>query len=574
MKLKKGLPKMAADLIVKGGLIADGTGLPVYRADIVVEGGRIRSIGRTNEPAKEVIDADGLIVAPGFIDLHTHYDAQVHFEPLATPSSWHGVTTVVGGQCGFSLAPSSPQDLPWLTKMLSRVEGMSPAALAAGVDFAGGGIGDFLGNLDGRLGINFGMFAGHAAIRRSVMGEAASERAATSGEIQSMVKALRVAIREGALGFSSSQLLIHSDHMGRPVPPNLANRDELVALAGVLAEHDQGMIGFFPETMGEGYGDADRALMLAMSEASGFKPFIANPLTLYSSRPDAHHVALEFLDEARANGHRIHPQFMMPMLGMVWDLASTFIFDEMEIFRTTLALEGEERLEALMNPEIRRQMKATLANPAGRMVQFDWTKTRVAKVDEKNAQFLNRSVQELADELGKDPLDVVLDLAVSEELRTVFSKNGEVDASTWGATRMMIEHPLPLAGSSDGGAHLQSFCGGDYTTRLLIDAVPEVLTLEQAVSRLSYQPAILAGLWDRGSIRPGNVADLVIFDPAKLGVGSLEFREDFPADTSRVVIDAEGYRALIVSGEVVLRDGQDTGARPGIALRHQGHTIG
>ncbi len=560
---------MSADLIVKGGLIADGTGLPAYRADIVVKDGCIVEIGRATGQAHQVIDADGLVVAPGFIDLHTHYDAQVHFEPLASPSSWHGVTTVIGGLCGFSLAPAKPEDLPWLLQMLSRVEGMSFEALTAGVDFAGGCFGDFLDNLNGRLGINFGCLAGHAALRRFAMGEAASERAATADEIATMKALLVQSLHEGALGFSSSQLHIHADHMGRPVPPNFATPEELITLSSALSSFKHGMVGFFPETMGEGYSQADRELMLAMSKATGFKPFVTNPLMRFRSQPEAHLRALEFLEQASAGGHRIHPQFMMPMLGMVWSLDSTFVFDEMPTFRTTLSLQGKERIRQLMDPATRKAMKAELEDPTGRMLVFDWSEIRIAAVEQEQHEcLLNMTLEEFAQRQGAHVLDALLDLAASEDLKTVFSTFRKVDEASWATTQMLMKHPLPLAGSSDGGAHLLTFCGADYPTRLMTDAVPDVLTLEQAVSRLSYQPAVLAGLWDRGMIRPGNVADLVIFDPAKLGVRPLAFRRDFPADTQRVVIESEGYHALIVGGEVLLMNGEDTGARRGAVLRH------
>lgn len=561
---------MTADLIVKGGLIADGTGLPSYRADVTVRDGTIVHVGRAAGPARHTIDADGLVVAPGFIDLHTHYDAQLQFEPLASPSSWHGVTTVIGGLCGFSLAPAKADDLSWLLQMLSRVEGMSPEALAAGVDFTGGSFGDFLDHLEGRIGVNFGCFVGHAAIRRHVMGEAASERSATGDEIEAMAALLDNSLREGAVGFSSSQLHIHADHLGRPVPPNWATAAELVALARTLAPFAHRMVGFFPESMGDGYDNADRKLMLAMSEATGFKPLLTNPLMLFRSQPDAHVRALQFLDEARTSGHRIHPQFMMPMQGMVWSLDSTFVFDEMPSFRATLSLRGQERLQRLMDPAIRARMKAELEDTTGRMLVFDWAKMRIASVaDESHTELIDLSLEELARRSDAHVLDALLDLAVSENLKTVFSTYHEVDAKGWAITQMLMKHPLPLAGSSDGGAHLLTFCGADYPTRLLTHAVPDVLSLEQAVSRLTYQPATLAGLWDRGLIRPGNVADLVVFDPARLGVGPLAFRRDFPAGAQRVVIEGSGYHALIVSGQVLLSQGEDTGARAGAVLRYR-----
>jgi N-acyl-D-aspartate/D-glutamate deacylase len=561
---------VAADLIIKGAMVADGSGLPSYRADVVVDDGRIVSIGRSSARADRVIEADGLVLAPGFIDLHTHYDAQLHFEPLASPSSWHGVTTVLAGLCGFSLAPSKPDDLPWLMKMLSRVEGMSASALASGVDFAGGSFADFLDNLEGRIGVNFGCLAGHAAIRRHAMGEAASERAASPDEIDAMTRLLADALEGGAMGFSSSQLHIHADHLGRPVPPNWAAPEELIALAGVLGRFDHGVIGFFPETMGDGYGDRDRALMLAMSEASGFKPMLANPLAT-SSRGDAYLRALAFADEARADGHRIHPQYVMPMQGLVWSLDSTFIFDEMATFREVLSLQGEARLQRLGDQETRREMKAQLDDPTGRQFVMEWDKVRIVSVqNDANREAVGVSLADFARRRNAHVLDALLDLVLTEDLKTVFAYEIDPDEISRAKLDDLIRHPVPVAGSSDGGAHLLTFCGADYTTRLLLDAVPRVLTLEQAISRLTYQPAVLAGLWDRGLIRPGYVADLVLFDPDKLGIEPLAFRSDFPTGAERLVVGAAGYHALVVGGQLLLENGEDTGARPGAVLRNAG----
>jgi N-acyl-D-aspartate/D-glutamate deacylase len=559
---------MAIDLIIKNGLIVDGTGLPGYHGDVAVAAGRIVDIGRIDAAARKVIDADGLVVAPGFIDVHTHYDAQLHFEPTASPSSWHGVTTALGGNCGFSLAPAKPEDVPWLLQMLSRVEGMSPEALREGVYYPGGGFGTFLNGLEGRIGINFACFVGHAAVRRLVMGEAASERKATPAEIAAMVAVVERSMVEGAFGFSSSQLEIHTDHIGRPVPPNFASPDELVALSGALASSSHGLLEFFAATMGDGYSDADRELMLAMSAASGFKPMTVDNLTRDRMAPEMYKRSLDFVEMAASTGHRIHPQFMMPITQAVWSLDTTFLFDEMATFRATLALRGEERLCQLQDPSVRARMKAELADPTGRMMIFDWDQTTVSSVtDPSNVALVKQTINKIAADRGVDPVDAILDLAVSENLQTIFAIDVPVSPELWQVTAELIRHPLTLAGSSDGGAHLQTFCGASYSTQLLADAVPGILSLESAISRLTMQPAVLLGLWDRGMIRVGNIADLVLFDLSALGYEPLTFRHDFPTGAPRAVIEAHGYRELIVGGEVVLHNGEDTGARPGAVLR-------
>jgi N-acyl-D-aspartate/D-glutamate deacylase len=297
------------DLLVRGGTVVDGSGLPAYTADVGVRDGHIVAIGRLGHAAaaQRMIDADGCVVAPGFVDIHTHYDAQLHFEPTASPSSWHGVTTVITGNCGFSLFPARPDDVGWLCDMLSRVEGMSPATLAEGVDFAGGGMHDFASGIDGRIGVNVGLQVGHCALRRYVLGDDAGTRTATAPEVEAMQVLLRAALDEGAVGFSSSQLDLHVDQHGNPVPSNLAAPDELVALASVFADRAHGVIEFISRSNLEGHDDADRALMLAMCEAAG-KPMNVNPIVNLPMLGDGWKRGLEFVDEARAAGHRVHPQ--------------------------------------------------------------------------------------------------------------------------------------------------------------------------------------------------------------------------------------------------------------------------
>src|SRR4051812_42858423 len=257
------------DLLIRGGTVVDGTGAPARTADVAIRDGKIAAVGRVDERAERVIDADGLLVTPGFVDIHTHYDAQLHWDPTASPASWHGVTTIVTGNCGFTLAPSKPDDVEWLMYMLSRVEGMSAEALTTAVDFRGGTLEQFLDGLEGRVGVNVAANVGHCAVRRHVMGDDASERTATDAEIAAMQDLVREAFRQGAIGFTSSQLDLHVAHDGRGVPSNHASAEELIALASVLAEFGRGSIEFIPRTFLNGYDDDDRALMKAMARASG-----------------------------------------------------------------------------------------------------------------------------------------------------------------------------------------------------------------------------------------------------------------------------------------------------------------
>lgn len=556
------------DLLIRAGSVVDGTGAPARTADVAVRDGEIVAVDRIDGPARDVIDADGLTVTPGFIDVHTHYDAQLHWDPTASPASWHGVTTVFTGNCGFTLAPARPDDVAWLMLMLSRVEGMSAEALAAGVDFAGGSLGDFLDGLEGRVGVNVAANVGHCALRRFVMGDDASERAATPAEITAMQILLREALADGAYGFTSSQLELHVAHDGRGVPSNHAAPDELVALASVLHEVDRGAIEFIPRTFLTGYDDDDRRLILDLARVSG-RPVHLNTLTQMPHAPDGWSRSLEFARAAAAEGLAIHPMFASNRQGAHFSLDTTFLFDEMASFRETLTLPEPTRSRRLRDPELRDRMRAEIADPRGRSFVFVWQVLAVETVTRaEHEQYLDRSVSDIAQEWGADPLDAFLDLSLAEDLATQFVLAAPADPKRRGATRTLVGDPLVMAGSSDGGAHLLSFCGADFTTRLLTEWVPDVLSFEAAVARLTSAPAATQGLARRGTLAAGMAADVLLIDRDHLGTPDTpRYVRDFPAGSGRYVCDASGYRAVIVNGEVLLRDGEHTGATPGRILR-------
>ena len=518
-------------MLIRGGRVVDGTGLPSFTADVEVRDGRITRVGRsegTAGPDTEVVDADGLVVAPGFVDIHTHYDAQVLFEPTLSPSSWHGVTTVAVGNCGFTLAPSRPEDRSWLLRLLARVEGMPVAALETGVDFAGGSLAEYFDRLEGRIGVNVASYVGHNAVRRAVMGVEASEREADAAEIDAMATLVRQAMREGAIGFSSSQLDIHADDEGKPVPSNIASADELVALAGVLAEFESPVIEIAPHSSLPGYTDADRELLRRMAAASGATVHV-NIVDRFPGFQDGWQRNLAVAEEARADGLRIHPMFRANTQGFLFCLADTFLFDDLPRFRAALA-----DPEQLRDPVVRAEIDHELETTPNRTIAFEWDMVRVAGTDE-----------------AMTGLDDLLDRALADDMGTLF----ELDRSPGPGHRELQErlarHPLLTAGASDGGAHLSSFCGADYPTRMLTELVPDPLTLEEAVRKLTFEPASLLGLWDRGCVRPGFAADLVLFDPDRLAVGPPHFVTDFPAGGQRIVRDAEGYEAVLTNGRPV-----------------------
>ena len=453
--------------------------------------------------------------------------------------------------------------------MLSRVEGMSRAALKEGLRFRGGSFGDYWKRFEGALGINVGSYVGHCAVRRFAMGDAASEREASADEIASMKQLVRQSMREGALGFSTSQIAVHVGEDGREVPSNHASAQEIVELASVLAEFDRGAIAIIPRSFSQGYDEADRRLLRELYRVSG-RPIELNILVPNPHHPMGWQATLDFCREAAEEGIRLHPQFTTNHLELHLKLGDTFVFDEMPHWREVLTLPEPERSARLREPTLRAALRAEFDDPASRAVSFEWDGLEVEAVrDPTYRDRVGRSVTELAAERGgADPLDVFLDVSLDEELETCWqTRLGDV-------ARKFIAHvvetsvadPLVMPGSSDGGAHLASFTGADYTTRLLTDWVPGTLSLEHAVWRNTLMPASVHGLVDRGLLREGAWADVLVIDPARLKAHRARLADDFPAGTQRYVVESEGYVATLVNGQLLLEEGRHTGALPGHVL--------
>lgn len=561
---------MAYDVVIRGGRVVDGTGMPAFGADVAIKDGRVARIGRVTEDAERVIDAAGCIVAPGFIDVHTHYDVQLDWDPIASPSCWHGVTTVLTGNCGFTLAPAKPDDVSWLAAMLSRVEGMSKEALAEGFEFSGGSFDDFWSRLEGRLGVNAGGYVGHCAVRRWVMGDDASEREATSDEIVAMQELVRLAMQQGALGFSTSQLDLHVGDDGRGVPSNFASAEEILALGSVLAEFDHGAIEIIPRSFAEGYDAKDRQLLLDLYKVSG-KPIELNILVPSPTHPMGWQTTLDFCNEAFKQGVRLHPQASTNTLGLSLKLSDTFVFDEMPLWREVLTRPEPERSNRLREPAVRDQLLHEWDNPdpsQGVVLAFDRIEVR-AVVDPAHQDWVGKSPTELAEQLGCRPIDAFLDCSLAEGLETWWEARSDEIAQQFihHVVETSITDPIVMSGSSDGGAHLASFVGADYPTKLLTDWTPDTLSLERAVWQLSGMPATVHGLQDRGFLRVGAHADVVVWDPARLGSGKPYLARDFPAGTERFVVDSEGYVATLVNGQLLIENGEHTGALPGQVIR-------
>ncbi|MBV9091108.1 MAG: amidohydrolase family protein [Mycobacteriaceae bacterium] len=560
------------DLVIRDAQIVDGTGAPGRHGDVGIRAGRIVGVGAVDEGAVTAVDAAGLVLAPGFVDLHTHYDAQLFWDPTASPSVQHGVTTVFGGNCGFTLAPAAAEQKDYLTRMLARVEGMPLDALRAGLDWEWTTFGDWLSRLEGRVAVNAGFLVGHSALRLAVMGDDAIGGDATGGEIDRMASLLEDALGAGALGLSTSQSPTHNDGEGRPVPSRSASREELVALAASVGRHPGTTLEAIIPGCLSGFSDDEIALFTDMSLAAD-RPLNWNLLAVSAANPAGCRRQLRASEVAAERGARVVALTLPHAMKIRLSFLSGFVLDGLPGWRDTMHLPVAERLRALADPEVRRRLdEGAQSEEAGILRGLaQWERLIIVETfATENADATGRSVGEVAAARGRQPFDTLLDIVVADELRTGLTPRpfGD-DAADWRLRAEVWRHPDAVIGGSDAGAHLDMMCGAIYTTSLLGHAVREhqVVTLEEAVRLLTDVPARLYGLRQRGRITPGWHADLVMFDPATVDHGPERTRYDLPAGAPRLVADAHGIVSVWVGGVMVCRDGTATGARPGTVLR-------
>jgi N-acyl-D-aspartate/D-glutamate deacylase len=558
------------DLLLKGGTVIDGTGAPRRTADVGVRDGRVVSIGATDEPAARTVDVTGLVVAPGFVDIHTHYDAQLFWDPTASPSPLHGVTTAIGGNCGFSLAPAGEAHADYLMRMMARVEGMPLAALEAGLPWDWGSFGDWMGRLDGAVGINAGFLCGHSALRRVAMGDDAVGEPATDAQLKAMLTALHDALDAGAMGFSTSTAPTHNDGAQKPVPSRAATREELIALAGAVRDHPGTTIEVILAGSLAGFTDDEIDLMTAMSLA-GNRPINWNVLGVNSMDPDRHWRQLEASTRAASHGARVValtlPAGAPPRLSFL----SAFVLDGLPGWRQTMSLPVPERVTALQDPGERARLKAGASSEEAGVLRglANWSNLRVEEVQDASLRpYEGRLVGEIATELDKDPFDTLLDIVIADGLRTGLRPSFREDPKAWDMKVEVFRDPRTIIGGSDAGAHLDMMCGAIYSTGLLA-AVRERggLALEEAVQLLTDEPARFYGLRDRGRVTPGAHADLVVFDPATIGYGPERTQTDLPGGAWRLYAGSTGVERVYVNGTAVVADGKITGATPGTLLR-------
>ena len=551
------------DLVVRGGTLVDGTGAPGYSGDLAVRDGRIVALGAVSGTAERTIEAAGRVVAPGFVDIHTHYDAQVFWDRMVTISPWHGVTSVVMGNCGFGIAPTRPAHRDLILRTLENVEGMSLEALRAGVgeDWPFETFPEFLAAIESRgTAINVGALVGHTPVRLYVMGEEATEREATPEEIEDMRAIVEASLRGGALGFATSKSPTHVGYRGRPVPSRAASLDEIATLVQTLGAVGHGVM---QATVGRGFFLDQFAELQRKTR----RPVSWTALLAGAMGPDGHRRVLERTAALQAEGVEVIPQVSCRPLNFEFQLKAPFPFESMSLFKSVSAADHAGKMKIYADPEFRRSFRER--GFQGALAQ-GWEQATI--VDHPGDPSLaERSVVELAAERGVHPVDLVLDLSLESELETrIRMALLNTDEDVVGE---LLRDPTTMVGLSDAGAHAAQLCDACFSTHLLARFVREkqVLELEDAVRLLTSRSADVFGLHDRGRLREGLAADIVVFDPDTVGCGPLERVNDLPAGADRLISQATGIDAVIVNGTLIREDGRDAvdpdGPLPGHVLR-------
>ena len=548
------------DLVIRNARVVDGAGGAAFAADVAVNGGRITAVGTVAGQGKREIDAGGHVLAPGFIDIHTHYDPQICWDRLATPSLEHGVTTVVMGNCSLTLAPVRPEGRHKLIKMFEKIEDIKEATFDAAVPFTWESFGDYMDHVRPGLGINVGALVGHSALRFYVMGKESQDRIATDDEIAQMCELLEQAMADGAMGLSTSYIDI--DENNRPVPSRLADMREKIALCQAMAKSGRGVLQTVPYFIDLEQQLANIEELGDLSLASGVTCSIA-PIIYSHVAPDAYKRSLEKLEEQRARGAKVYGQSMPRSFDLNIRLSETsFLLYGTPAWNALMQLPINERIAGFADPDAR----AGLVDAAnGTLLMLLYTLRIGDTYSDENKPLEGRLLSEVAQEMGTTLPDAMLTIAVRDNLQTEFQLKGAIHADRNEVIKL-LDNPLIHIGASDAGAHVSQFCGAGDTGDMIDIYVRQRgdMTLEHAVHRMTGELADAWGMAGRGYIREGYAADLVIFDPETIARGKEQFVSDFPGEARRYVCHAQGVDTVIVNGAVVREAGAYTEARAGV----------
>lgn len=563
---------MEYDLIIRNGVVVDGSGGARYCADVGVRYGRISRIGRINERGRREMDAEGLVVSPGFIDGHTHMDAQIAWDPLGTSSCWHGVTSVVMGNCGFTLAPARADERHLVVRNLERAEDISAEAMAKGIDWTWETYPEYLDTLD-RLpkGINYAGYVGHSALRTWAMGERAFEEEATADDLAVMARELRDSMRAGAMGFTTSRTLNHQTADDRPVASRLASWDEVVSLVGVMGDLGGGIFEIANEDI-RGAGEERQSEYFGRLRDLAVKTGVPVTFGVVSMREplgEEHRRVLDLLDETAARGGRMFGQAHAREFNVVLSFKTQVPFDALPEWKELRSRPLDEQKQALRDPSTRNKLLAAARDgnwprrvgAEARKPEYDWIRV----MDSPTPPY--RSVAEVAAERGLDPAECMIELALESDFDQFFLQpvlNGDLDV-----VLEIMRHPRCIPTFSDSGAHVSQLMDSSIPTHLLSYWTRErqAFTLEEAVHKITLAPAVAWGFHDRGLLREGLVADLCVFDPETIRPNMPEVAHDLPGGSARLVQKSTGIAATVVNGEILIEGGEHTGAYPGQVLR-------
>ena len=557
---------MEYDLKITGGTIVDGTGSERYRGDVGVRNGRVAALGRVTGDATRTIDGDGCVVSPGFVDIHTHYDAQILWDRMLSISPWHGVTTAVLGNCGFGVAPMREEHRETVMRTLEKVEGMAYEALSAGlgsnwpfITFP-----EYLDALENAgSAINVAAYVGHTPLRLFVMGEEATEREATATEVETMSGMVREAMSAGAIGFATSQAATHHGAGGKPVPSRMASFGEIDALVGAMAQSGRGIM---QAAMGRTLFNEEFTELATRHQV----PITWTALLAGMTGPGKHRRYLDRAAEQREAGLTIVPQVACRPIMFDFNFDEPYPFELWPLFRPTMTTDRQGRMALYRNLEFREAFKVESA-PDAKNANAGWASRTMISRHDADPSLEERALAEVARARGMDPVDLILDLSLETGLRSRFRLaflNHDEDE-----VEELITDANTVVTLSDAGAHASQLCDACYSTHLLSHWVRDkgAMSLEAAVHALTQQPAELMGITDRGLLATGRPADLVLFDPDTVGASSLRRVQDFPGGAERLVADAIGIEAVIVNGEILRRGGEDQidadGALAGRVLR-------